>query len=183
MTAITLDTQSRIVEGDASSAVRVLIFEDMQCPDCVAFREMLDEKLLPRFGARAAFEHRDFPLPKHTWARAAAVAARFFEARQPELGARFRQWTMQSMDDINAGEFEDFLREFAAQNECDAEAALAALQDRQFAGLVERDYQDGVARGVRRTPTVLVGDVPFVERFKVEQVATAIEAALREAGL
>ena len=36
---------SQVVEGNPSSPVRVLIYEDLQCPDCAAFRKMLDEKL------------------------------------------------------------------------------------------------------------------------------------------
>ncbi|NWF85183.1 MAG: thioredoxin domain-containing protein, partial [Bryobacteraceae bacterium] len=56
------------VEGNPSSPVRVVIYEDLQCSDCAAFRKMLDEKLLPRYGSKVAFEHRDFPLAKHSWA-------------------------------------------------------------------------------------------------------------------
>ena len=55
------------------SKVRVLIYEDLQCPDCAEFRRMMDEKILPRYGERVAFIHRDFPLAKHAWARKAAI--------------------------------------------------------------------------------------------------------------
>ena len=66
----------RLIEGDPKSSVRVIIYEDLQCPDCADFRRMLDTQLLPRFAAKVAFEHRDFPLAKHAWARKAAIAAR-----------------------------------------------------------------------------------------------------------
>ena len=66
--------QQTLVEGLAESKVRVLIYEDLQCPDCAAFRRMMDEKILPRYQDRVAFVHRDFPLAKHAWARKAAVA-------------------------------------------------------------------------------------------------------------
>lgn len=64
-----------LVEGLPESRVRVLIYEDLQCPDCAAFRRMMDEKILPRYASEVAFVHRDFPLAKHAWARKAAVAA------------------------------------------------------------------------------------------------------------
>jgi protein-disulfide isomerase len=69
----------RFIEGTANSPVKVLIYEDLQCPDCADLRHMLDDRLLPKYGSRVTFEHRDFPLTKHAWARKAAVAARFFD--------------------------------------------------------------------------------------------------------
>ena len=74
-----------IVEGNPSSAVRVVIYEDLQGADCQNLRTMLDTKLLPRYGSRVAFIHRDFPLGKHDWARAAAVAARWVYMQDPQL--------------------------------------------------------------------------------------------------
>ena len=46
--AMGLFAQKPIVEGRADSPVRVVIYEDLQCPDCAVFRRMMDEKLLPR---------------------------------------------------------------------------------------------------------------------------------------
>ena len=76
-----------IVEGNPASPVRVLIYEDLQCRDCQQFRTLLDEKILPRYGTRVAFVHRDFPLGKHDWARAAADRGRAgFTERNPAIG-------------------------------------------------------------------------------------------------
>jgi len=80
----------RFIEGIEHSPVRVLIFEDMQCPDCADFRRMLDERLLPNYATRVTFEHRDFPLAKHAWARKAAIAARF-DALSPLLNEKERR--------------------------------------------------------------------------------------------
>ena len=64
--------EQHLMEGAAQSTVQVLIYEDLQCPDCADFRIMLDQQLLPRYAATVRFEHRDFPLAKHAWARKAA---------------------------------------------------------------------------------------------------------------
>ena len=92
--AMALFAQKTIVEGRPDSPVRAIIYEDLQCPDCAAFRRMMDEKLLPAYGDKVAFVHRDFPLAKHAWARRAAIAARFFTDRKPELGLAYRRYTM-----------------------------------------------------------------------------------------
>ena len=41
-----------LVEGRAGSPVRVLIYEDLQCPDCASFRVMMDQQILPKYGGR-----------------------------------------------------------------------------------------------------------------------------------
>jgi protein-disulfide isomerase len=152
----------------------VLIFSDLQCPDCAAFQRTLDETLAPRFAGRVYFDHRDFPLPRHTWARAAAVAAHALDAQRPGLGPAFRRWTLDRIAEINAGRFEDFLVRFAAGHDADPARASGPA----FEAVVEASFRDGIARGVARTPTVLVGDVPFVESFAIDAVAAAIEEAL-----
>ena len=102
-----------LVEGNPASPVRVLIYEDLQCPDCLTLRNLLDEKLLPRYGSRVAFIHRDFPLGKHDWARPAAVAARWVYQQDPDLGITFRREILSEQDHITAAGLNRWLLEFA----------------------------------------------------------------------
>ena len=167
-------------EGQADSAVRVLIFEDLQCPDCADFRRMMDDKLLPKYGARVAFIHRDFPLARHSWARKAAVAARYLGAVKPELGLEFRRETFARISQINKAGFLGHLESFAGRHGLDASKVIVALGDDRLNALVEKDFQEGVARGVSKTPTVFVNGKPFVETFTVEEISSAIDQALKE---
>lgn len=167
-----------LTEGATQSPVRVIIYEDLQCSDCAVFRTMLDEHLLPRYASSVRFEHRDFPLAKHAWARKAAIAARYFEEAEPGLGLAFRKYSMANQSEINADNFNDRLSHFAQAHGVEPAKALAALSDARLADLVEKDYQEGVARGIAHTPTVLVNGRPFIETFAVEDVAKAIDAEL-----
>jgi protein-disulfide isomerase len=173
-----LPAQQSLVEGLAESKVRVLIYEDLQCPDCAVFRRMMDEKILPRYATRVAFVHRDFPLAKHAWARRAAIAARYFGDRKPELGLAYRRQIMATIRETTPDNFNSRLAQFAKDNGLDPARALAALDDPRLAGLVERDFQDGVARGVVHTPTVFVSGSPFIERFSFEDVSQALDDVL-----
>jgi protein-disulfide isomerase len=166
------------MEGSATSTVRVLIYEDLQCPDCADFRTMLDRQLLPRYSTTVRFEHRDFPLAKHAWARKAAIAARFFEEAQPGLGIAYRKYALANMRAINLDNFNDRLSEFAQAHGLDPAQVVASLSDQRLAALVEKDYQEGVARGIAKTPTILVNGTPFIETFAFEDVAKAIDAEL-----
>jgi protein-disulfide isomerase len=170
--------EQHLMEGAANSPVRVVIYEDLQCPDCADFRTMLDQRLLPRYAATVRFEHRDFPLAKHAWARKAAIAARFFEEAQPGLGIAYRKYALANLRAINVDNFNAVLSEFAQGHGVDPAQAVAALGNETLATLVEKDYQEGVARGIAKTPTVLVNGKPFIETFAFEDVAKAIDAEL-----
>jgi protein-disulfide isomerase len=170
--------QKPVIEGLADSPVRVVIYEDLQCPDCAAFRRMLDEKILPRYGGKVAFIHRDFPLAKHPWARRAAIAARFFAERSPELSLEYRRYTMAGIEMTDSENFNLRLANFAKAHGVDQAEAIAALNNPKYAEWVEQDYQDGVARGVVHTPTVFVDGKPYIETFTFEEIAKGIDAAL-----
>jgi protein-disulfide isomerase len=170
-----------LVEGNPAAVVRVIIYEDLACSDCAVFRRMLDEKLLPRYGAKVAFEHRDFPLAKHAWARTAAIAARFWQEASPELAIALRKHLLGSIRQTTPANFNERLAAFARLHGADPQKAVAALEDPRLAGLVEKDLQEGVARGVAKTPTVFVDGAPFIETFTFEEVSKAIDAALAAA--
>jgi len=176
--SIAASAEQPLVEGRTESKVRVLIYEDLQCPDCAAFRRMMDDQILPRYGERVAFVHRDFSLAKHIWARKAAIAARYFAGVKPELALEYRRRTMAAIRETQAGNFNEKLSAFARDNGIDPAEAVAALDDHRLAALVERDFQDGVARGVAKTPTVFVGGKPFIEHFTFEEISQSIEDAL-----
>jgi protein-disulfide isomerase len=176
--AMNAEAPKAVVEGLASSPVRVIAYEDLQCPDCATYRKMLDEKLLAAYGAKVAFEHRDFPLPKHSWARPAAVVARFFHDVKPELGIEWRRHLLFSIRATTSENFLDRLKAFASKHGVRPERAVAALDEVRYRDLVEKDCQEGVARGVSHTPTVFVDGEPFVETFTFEQLSKAIDAAL-----
>lgn len=167
-----------VVEGDAKSPVRVVIYEDLQCSDCANFRTMLDERLLPKYGTKVAFEHRDFPLAKHAWAKAAAVAARHFDRENPKLGVEFRRQTMAKMKAITPETLGQHVAEFARQYGSDPVKAVDSMKDAVLAKSVDADLAEGVARGVVKTPSVFVDGEPFIEVFTVEEISKGIDAAL-----
>ena len=175
--------QGSLVEGKKDSPVRVVIYEDLQCSDCAVFRVMLDQKLLPKYGTKVAFIHRDFPLAKHAWARPAAIASRYIQGVSEEKASQFRREAMAAQETIKAEMFQAWLRTFCSKNGLDADKAIAALTDAALAALVQKDFEEGVARGIARTPTALVNGDPFIETFTVEQISAGIDAALKENGI
>lgn len=182
LAAICAMGQEPLIEGKRDSAVSVVIYEDLQCSDCLAFRKMLDEKLLPKYAAAVRFEHRDFPLPKHAWARDAAIVSRYFQQTSPELALEWRKAALTAYKTVTAEGFPNFVRSFARSKGADPAAAAASVSDQKLAAAVERDFQDGVARGIARTPTVLVMGDAFIETFTADELMKSIDAHLETAG-
>jgi protein-disulfide isomerase len=179
LAALAVSAQGPLIEGNPASKVRVIVYEDLQCPDCANFRQMMDKDLLPKYKATVAFEHRDFPLPKHNWARRAAISARFFETVSPAIAIEFRKNTMAKQDTISDTTYKDYLIGFAKAHKVDPDKAVTALDDPQLQALVEKSYREGIARGIAHTPTVLINGEPFIEEFPVADVIKTIERELK----
>lgn len=177
---LTLLMTAQFIEGNPRAKLRVVIYEDLQCPDCADLRQALDNYFLPRYGAQVAFEHKDFPLPKHSWARQAAIAARHFERVRPGAGVEFRRFMLSRIKDTPLERLDERVREFARDNNLDPADAVSALRSGELEDLVEQDYQEGIARGVKKTPTVYVNDVVFIEKVRRGELGTAIEKALAQ---
>jgi len=175
------NTPPSLVEGLAASPVRVLIYEDLECSDSAHFRRMLDQQLLPKYADKVAFIHHDFPLAKHAWARRAAIAARFFAARSPELGLAFQRYAMAGQELTSSASFNMRLSIFAHEHGIPPDAAIAALSDPRYGELVDQDHREGVARGVSHTPTVFVNGQPFIETFTFAEISKGIDQALAQA--
>jgi protein-disulfide isomerase len=176
--ATVLASRIDVVEGNPASSVRVVIYEDLQGGNCLSLRGLLDQKILPKYGSRVAFVHRDLPLGRHDWARPAAIAGRWVYEQSPRLGIVFRQEIMSEQEHISADSLKPWLVEFAARNHLDQKGILGCLTDRAMDSLVEQDHLGAAARGVTHTPTVYVGNQALVETITYEDLARLIDVEL-----
>ena len=169
------------VEGNPNSLVRVETWEDLACKDAAAWRRILDEKLLPLYGAKVAFVPHDFPLEKHPWAEAAAMASRRFATKDSSLSIEFRRYCLNNIADISVENLPERVSDFALAHGLDAEDAELALRNEDLREAVRADAKLGEERGVRKTPTVIIGPIEFVETFSLQLVEEAIQSALASA--
>jgi protein-disulfide isomerase len=167
---------------NAARTVRVIAYEDLQCSDCAAYARMLEERLLPRYAQVVEFVRRDFPLPKHTWARPAAMVARHFDGVTLELGGAFRRYCYDYQQEIDNEGLQAHIRNFAVAHNTEPDRAVTASTDPDLAQPIDLDYREGISRGVVRTPTVFVNDEAFIERFSFHDIARSIESALQSTG-
>lgn len=172
-------SRTDVVEGNPRSPLRVVIYEDLQCSECATFRTLLDEKILPRYGSRVAFVHRDFPLGRHDWARSAAIAGRWVYAQDPAAGITFRREIMAEQNSLTSATLQPWLQEFAGRYKLDPRGIVNALSDVRLATLVDQDLAAGSARGVSTLPAVFVGNQVFSGTVLEDDLAPALDEALK----
>src|SRR5260221_8114894 len=158
--AQTVDPALRPPKG---AQVALVVFEDLQCPDCRRAAPLVAEA--GKTYKIPVIRH-DFPLPMHNWSFNAAVIARYFDTHSKELGNQFRDYIFQHQPEINPDNLQSFAQRFATDHKVD----LPFVVDPQgkFAALVREDKDLGVRVGIQHTPTIYVvsgkpGTKPFVE--------------------
>src|SRR5690348_17906824 len=87
--AQTVDPALRPPKG---AQVALVVFEDLQCPDCRRAAPLVEEAARTY---KIPVVRHDFPLPMHNWSYDAAVIARYFDSQSKELGIAFRDYIFQ----------------------------------------------------------------------------------------
>lgn len=167
------------VEGNPESGVRVTAFENLQCKDSAAWRHMLDTVLLPRYAETVAFVAYDFPLEKHVWSMPAAIVSRRMSLVSVERCLDFRRYCYEHLSEITAESFPERIVAYAERVGLAPEDISISVRNPDFAEAVELDIAEGHRRQVVRTPTVIIGEVRFIDVFPVADVIAAIDKALR----
>jgi protein-disulfide isomerase len=185
VSARSLATDASLLKPPPGAKAAVVVFEDLQCPDCSRAFTLVWE---------AASTHKvpvvlhDFPLPMHNWAFESAVWARYFDKTSVDLGNEFRKFIYTNQIQITRENLLKWVQKFAADNK--AEVPLVNDPDGKLTGLVRADYLLGQRIGVEHTPTIwVVGNgaisQPLVEEVKdrgkleqmIEEVLSKAQAA------
>jgi protein-disulfide isomerase len=189
ITLVTLGLSATAFAADASllkpppgAKVAIVMFEDLQCPDCSRAFTMVGEEASAH---KVPVVLHDFPLPMHNWAFEGAVWARYFDKTSASLGNEFRKFIYANQIQITRDNLPQWVQKFAAENK--AEAPYAKDPDGKLAQLVLADYSLGQRIGVEHTPTIwVVGNSgvsqPLVEEVKDRQkLSQMIEDMLSKA--
>ncbi len=162
--------------GGANAKVKVVEFADFQCPACAVF-EPIAQEIRATYGDKIQYVFRHYPLSDvHPYAEKAAEAAecageqgKFFEA--VDLFYKNRK-------DLSV----DALKGYAKTLGLDETKFAQCLDSGAMAAKVKRDKEDGIALGVKATPTVYIDGRVFEGIYPVEQVKKWVNEALLNKG-
>lgn len=161
--------------GAKDAPVIITLFSDFQCPYCAQMAKGLMQDILPGQEQKVRVAFRNFPLPMHPWARAAAEAAacaqrqgdRYFWDLHDYL---FEHQKALTLDGVKGA----LIEQAAALADFDLHAFIACLNEKQTAAAVDEDIALGKDLGVTGTPTLFIGGERVVG-YRPEQIRTLIQ--------
>jgi protein-disulfide isomerase len=170
-----------VLRPPAGEKLALVVFEDLQCPDCSRANPLLEE-------AARTYKIRlvryDFPLPMHPWAYDAALFARYFDTRSEKLGNEYRDYIFQRQAEITKDNLRGITEKWAAEHK----TSLPFVVDPQgkLAAGIRADQELGRRVGIQHTPTIYVVSnnrqgTPFVEVVDRTQLFQMIDAMKAEA--
>src|ERR1035438_2313892 len=171
-----------VLRPPKGSKVAILVFEDLQCPDCARAAPLLHEAAKKY---NIPLVQYDFPLPMHNWSFEAAVNARYFDTKSKKLGDDYRLFIFSNQPQITPQNLRGMTERFAADNKVVFPFVVDPSGD--LTAKVKADYAMGQRVGLDHTPTIyIVSDTtrgtPFVEVVKREQLYELIDKVMKEAG-
>lgn len=167
----------------AGAKVAIVMFEDMECPQCARTFPMVHE-VGKAHNVPVVFY--DFPLGNsHPWSFAAAVDARFFENKSAKLGDDFRGYIFQNQPQITPGNLQQYVQKFADDNKVPLPFAIDPQGKLKEA--VEKDRTLGQHCSLQHTPTIFVvtngGVSPsYVEVEDTSQLSQVVEDMQKKVG-
>ena len=170
-----------ILKPPKGSKVALVVFEDLQCPDCRRAATVLQDAVK---AYKIPLVRYDFPLPQHNWAFDAHVIARWFDTKSRQTGNDFRDYIFENQPQITRENLRGYAERFAAQRKL----SLPFLMDPTgaLATKVKADSNLGKRTGVSHTPTIYVVSAtttgpPFVEVVDRTQLFALIDEMKRAA--
>ena len=158
------------------SKVAIIIFEDLECPDCARAAPLVAEA---ERTYKIPVVRYDFPLQQHPWSFDAAVMAHYFASKSPRLGVDFREYIFAHQVEITPANLRTYAEKFAKDHKTTLPFVVDPLG--KFAGEVRANRDLGMRIGIQHTPTLyVVSDSsktgkPFVEVVDRRQLFQLID--------
>lgn len=163
------------------SKVAIIVFEDLECPDCARAAPLLHEAAKQY---NIPLVQYDFPLPMHPWSFDAAVNARYFDTISKKLGDDYRLFIFSNQPTITKANLRGVTEHFAADHKVTLPFVIDPMGE--LSAKVKADAQLGQRVGLDHTPTIyVVSDTvrgkPFVEVVDRSQLYSIIDQAMKDA--
>ena len=165
----------------AGAKVAVVVFEDLQCPDCARAYPLIWETANAH---KVPVVLHDFPLPMHNWSFDAAVYARFFDTKSQKLGDDFRGYIYKNQPNITPQNLRQYVQKFADDNKVPLPFVIDP--EGKLKNLVTTDRELGNKIGLQHTPTIFVianggPPTPYVEVEDRSKMGDMIEDMQKKA--
>ena len=164
-----------VLKPPPGAKVAIVLFEDMQCPDCARAHPLVTEIAAQQ---RIPVVRHDFPLAMHNWARRAAIIGRYFDTKSTKLGDGWRAYIFSNQSLVTPDNLDEFFSKYATANGTGVPMVLDP--GGRLEAKINADVALGKRIGIQHTPTLwVVGNIgtaePFVEVVDRTQLNSIIQ--------
>jgi protein-disulfide isomerase len=164
------------VRGPRNAPVTLEIYGDFQCPSCALVSQAIDD-LEKKYEGKMCVVFHEFPLEMHKHAMEAALAAEAAAVQGKFWPMHDMLYRYQSVW-AEATTVNFFFESYAESIGLDVARFRADRTAPDIRARVMTDATKGDSRGVKNTPTIFINGTELRTGFTVEQLQSAIEAAL-----
>ncbi len=159
--------------GSKNAKVTIVEFSDFQCPFCAEGAKIL-KQLKKKYGNKIKVVFKQYPLPFHTQAKKAAVAALCMNEQKTDLFWKMHDKMFADQSKLAPAALKQTAKELGAN----AEQFNKCLDDNKYIAQVEKDIQQGKDIGVKSTPTFFVNGKLVAGALPVDVFSELIDSEL-----
>lgn len=167
------------IKETKNAKLTLVEFGDYQCPACGQAYPVVT-MLLDTYKEQVKFVFRNYPLPMHQNAKAAAEAAEAAGAQ----GKYFEMYDALYANQQEWGEQKDplpYFKKYAKNIGLDVDAVIEAIKTNKYEDIIQKDIADGNSIGVAATPTFILNGEKITGGLPYDEFKAKIDAALKTA--
>jgi protein-disulfide isomerase len=158
--------------------VQLVEFGDFECPAC-GVAEPAVEQLLKDYNGKVSLYFRNFPLPQHLNAQAAAQAAEAAADQGKYWEMHNKLYATQKDWETTADPTDTFVG-YAKDLGLDTTKFKTALTAKTFQSVIDQDTADATALSVNATPTFYFNGVKFAGGSSYAELSAKVDSLLKQ---
>jgi protein-disulfide isomerase len=188
---ITSDAGRPARGGGEAAPVRIVVFDDLECPFCARMHTAMFPAILQRYGDKVRIVYKDFPLSQHPWAIHAAIDADclgdqstpaywsyvdYMHAHASDIGGQEHSLTAAKI------ELDKVANDTGQTNKVDAKKLQACIA-KQDESPVTAGLREGESLNINGVPALYINGQTINGAAPIEFVYRAVDDALLAQGV
>ncbi len=186
-----IDVTGRPVRGNKDAKVKVVNYDDFECPFCSRLHNTLFPEFFKEYGDKVSFVYKNYPLEEiHPWAVHAAVDADCLGAQSGDAYWEYADYLHSNQSSISGQKGHDAqnaeldrLASIQGQRHNLDASKLQACVKAQDEKAVRVSMKEGESLGVDATPAMFINGQKLDGAVPAEEIRQTLDMALKQAGV
>jgi len=185
-----IDTTGRPTRGNKGAKVKLVNYDDFECPYCSRMHSELFPTILKEYGDRVLLVYKDYPLAEiHPWAIHAAINANCLGEQNNDAYWDYADYIHTNKKDLDAEKTQDarfgvldkLVLDQGQKHSVDVNRLQACVKAQNDSG-VRASMKEADALGVNATPTLFINGEKVDGAQPVSVLRDVLNRALKDAG-